>query len=164
MTRHLTHHRAIALVFAVHGAVAGTLTTCIPWLSSHYHLGPGLLGMVLFCPPIGAFVAMPMASRLAHRMGGRRTVRLLIALWCVLLPLPVLAPSAAFLFVAFLLFGAGAGISDVVMNAHAVSVERHLGRSIISVRDQARKLGTPFTSLRIARQRWTEASGQVRRQ
>ncbi|MFC1403981.1 MULTISPECIES: MFS transporter [Streptacidiphilus] len=132
MTRHLTHHRAIALVFAVHGAVAGTLTTCIPWLSSHYHLSPGLLGMVLFCPPVGAFVAMPMASRLAHRLGGRRTVRLLIALWCVLLPLPVLAPSPPFLFGAFLLFGAGAGISDVVMNAHAVSVEHRLGRSIIS--------------------------------
>ena len=132
MTRHLTHHRAIALVFAVHGAVAGTLTTCIPWLSSHYHLSPGLLGMVLFCPPIGAFVAMPMASRLAHRLGGRRTLRLLIALWCVLLPLPALAPSPPFLFGAFLLFGAGAGISDVVMNAHGVSVERQLGRSIIS--------------------------------
>ena len=132
MTRHLTHHRAIALVFAVHGAVAGTLTTCIPWLSSHHHLSPGLLGMVLFCPPIGAFVAMPMASRLAHHLGGRRTARLLIALWCVLLPLPALAPSVPFLFGAFLLFGAGAGVSDVVMNAHAVSLERQLGRSIIS--------------------------------
>jgi MFS family permease len=132
VTRHLTHHRAIALVFTVHGAVAGTLTTCIPWLSSHYRLSPGMLGMVLFCSPVGAFVAMPMASRLAHRLGGRRTVRLLIALWCVLLPLPALAPSPPFLFGAFLLFGAGAGISDVVMNAHAVSVERQLGRSIIS--------------------------------
>jgi MFS family permease len=132
VTRYLTHHRAIALVFAVHGAVAGTLTTCIPWLQSHDRLSPALLGLVLFCPPIGAFLAMPMASRLAHHLGARRTVRLLVALWCVLLPLPVLAPSPAFLFPAFLLFGAGAGLSDVVMNGHAVALERRLGRSIIS--------------------------------
>ena len=132
VTRYLTQHRAIALVFAVHGAVAGTLTTCIPWLQSHDRLSPALLGLVLFCPPVGAFLGMPMAGRVAHRLGARRTVRLLIALWCVLLPLPVLAPSPAFLFPAFLLFGAGAGLSDVVMNGHAIALERQLGRSIIS--------------------------------
>lgn len=128
----MTNHRAVALVFATHGAVAGTLATSVPWIQSHYHLGPGALGLVLLCAPIGSFVAMPMAGRLAHRLGGRRTTRLLIALWCALLPGPVLAPGPGWLFVAYLLLGMAAGSSDVVMNGQAVSLERQLGRSIIS--------------------------------
>jgi hypothetical protein len=48
--------------------------------------------------------------------------------------------------------------------ASMVRAAAALGRSMISVRDQARKLGTPFPSLRIARGRWTEASSKVRGQ
>ncbi|MFD9943079.1 MFS transporter [Nonomuraea sp. NPDC059023] len=128
----MTNHRAIALVFATHGAVAGSLSTRIPWLQDHFALTPGMLGLVLLCQPIGAFIGMPMAGRLAYRIGGRRATRILIALWCVLVLAPVLAPGPGWLFGAFLLLGAAAGTSDVVMNAHAVVLERRLGRSIIA--------------------------------
>ncbi|MFI6500084.1 MFS transporter [Nonomuraea typhae] len=128
----MTNHRAIALVFAIHGAVAGSLSTRIPWLQDHFALSPGTLGLVLLCQPIGAFIGMPMASRLAYRVGGRRATRVLIALWCLLVCVPVLMPGPAWLFPAFLLLGAAAGTSDVVMNAHAVVLERKLGRSIIA--------------------------------
>jgi MFS family permease len=128
----MSPHRAIAAVFAVHGAVAGGLSTRIPWIQDHLDLSPGILGMALLCPPIGAFIGMPLASRLAYRFGGRATTRTLIALWCAELALPALSPSPAGLFVVFLLFGCAAGMSDVVMNAHAVVLERHLGRPIMS--------------------------------
>lgn len=128
----VTHHRAVALVFAVHGAVAGTLATSLPWFQQHFHLSPGTLGLVLLCEPVGAFVAMPMAGRLAHRLGGRRATRLLVGLWCALLPVPALAPGPAWLFVSFLLLGMAAGSSDVVMNAQAVALEQRLGHSIIA--------------------------------
>ncbi|MBB5075972.1 MFS transporter [Nonomuraea endophytica] len=128
----MTNHRAIALVFATHGAVAGSLSTRIPWLQDHFALTPGMLGLVLLCQPIGAFIGMPMASHLAYRIGGRRATRILIALWCVLVLAPVMAPGPGWLFGAFLLLGAAAGTSDVVMNAHAVVLERKLGRSIIA--------------------------------
>jgi hypothetical protein len=42
--------------------------------------------------------------------------------------------------------------------ASVVRAAAALGRTIISVRDQARRLETPFPSLRIARQRWTDAT------
>ncbi|MGI5283046.1 MFS transporter [Nonomuraea polychroma] len=58
--------------------------------------------------------------------------RVLLALWCAGLAFPALAPSPAWLFVVFLLLGAASGMSDVVMNAHAVVLERQLGRSIMS--------------------------------
>ncbi|MEU9832065.1 MFS transporter [Streptosporangium sp. NPDC048047] len=128
----MSPHRAIAAVFALHGAVAGSLATRVPWIQDHLGLSPAVLGFVLFCPSIGAFVGMPMAARLAHRLGGTVATRLLIALWCAGLALPALMPAPAWLFPTFLLYGAAAGMSDVVMNSHAVVVERHLGRSIMS--------------------------------
>lgn len=128
----MSHHRAIALVFAIHGTVAGSLSTRIPWIQDHLGLSPGLLGLVLLCQPIGAFIGMPMATRLAHRLGGRTTTRLLIALWCSVLALPALAPAPGWLFAVFIVFGSAAGLSDVVMNSQAVVLERHLGKPIIS--------------------------------
>lgn len=125
-------HRAIGLVFAVHGAVAGTLATRIPWIQDRLDLSPAVLGLALLCPSIGAFAAMPTASRLAHRIGERRTVRLLLAAWCGVLALPALAPVPGLLFAAMLLYGAAAGMCDVVMNGHAVAVERFLRRPIMS--------------------------------
>ncbi len=128
----MTHHRAIALVFAVHGAVSGSLITCIPWFQQHFHLSPATLGLLLLCQPVGAFLAMPMAGRIAHRLGGRTATRLLILLWCAWLPVPALAPAPGWLFAAFLVYGMVAGTSDVLMNAHGVALERRLGRSIIA--------------------------------
>ena len=128
----MNRHRAVALVFAVHGGVAGTLATSVPWIQAHYHLGPTTLGLVLFCAPVGSFAAMPAAARLTHRLGGRRTMRLLITLLCALLPAPALVPAAAWLFPAYLLLGMAAGAGDVVMNSQAVALQRRLGRSIIS--------------------------------
>ena len=128
----MTHHRAIALVFAVHGAVSGSLITCIPWFQQHFHLSPATLGLLLLCQPVGAFLAMPMAGRIAHHLGGRTATRLLILLWCVWLPVPALAPAPGWLFLAFLVYGMIAGTSDVLMNAHGVALERRLGRSIIA--------------------------------
>ncbi|MGR6922905.1 MFS transporter [[Actinomadura] parvosata] len=128
----MSHHRAIALVFAVHGAVAGTVSTRMPWVQDHLALDPGTLGMALLCPPIGAFIGMPMAARVAHRFGSRAATRVLIGLWCAILVLPPLAPSPVWFGAALLLFGFGAGMSDITMNAHAVVLERRLGRSIMS--------------------------------
>ncbi|MEW9547766.1 MFS transporter [Nonomuraea sp. NPDC050783] len=128
----MTPHRAIATVFAAHGAVAGSLSTRLPWIQEHLHLSPGTLGMALLCPSIGAFLGMPVAARLAHRRGSRAATRALIALWCAGLALPALSPAPAALFAAFLLFGCAAGMSDVVMNAHAVELEQHLDRPIMS--------------------------------
>ncbi|MEU9842917.1 hypothetical protein AB0C69_27280, partial [Actinomadura sp. NPDC048032] len=83
-------HRAIAVVFALHGAVAGTLATRIPWIQDRLDLSPTLLGAALLCPSVGAFIGMPTASRIAHRIGERRATRLLIAAWCAAGALPAL--------------------------------------------------------------------------
>ncbi|MUN42205.1 MFS transporter [Actinomadura litoris] len=128
----MSNRSAISAVFAVHGAVAGTFATRVPWIEHRLGLGPTLLGLALLCPSIGAFAGMPMASRLAHRVGGRTATRGLLAAWCAVLALPALAPAPGWLFPAMLLFGVTSGMCDVVMNAHALTLERRLRRSIIS--------------------------------
>jgi fucose permease len=124
--------RAVALVFALHGAVAGTFATRIPWIKDHLHLTTGELGLALVAPAIGSFLSMPLAGRVVHARGHRSAVRLLLTLWCAALALPALAPDLPVFMLALFLFGAAAGMADVAMNAQGVEVERRYGRSIMS--------------------------------
>ncbi|WP_405020942.1 MFS transporter [Kitasatospora sp. NBC_00070] len=122
----------IALVFAVHGSVTGSFVTRIPWIQDHLDLSAGQLGLALVAPAIGASLAMPLAGRVVHRYGERAAVRGLLALWCLALALPALAPNLAVLWLSLLAYGAAAGMADVAMNAQGVEVEQRLGRSIMS--------------------------------
>ena len=124
--------RSVAAVFAVHGAVAGTFATRIPWVKAQLHLSSGSLGIALMAPAIGSSLAMPLAGRLVHARGHRSAVRLLISLWCLVLALPAFAPNLPVLTLSLLLFGACAGTADVAMNAQGVEVEQRHGRSIMS--------------------------------
>ncbi|MEY9964343.1 MFS family permease [Streptacidiphilus sp. MAP12-16] len=124
--------RSVAAVFAVHGAVAGSFATRIPWIKDQLHLSAGELGLALVAPALGSSLAMPLAGRLVHAWGHRAAVRLLISLWCASLVLPALAPNLPVLALSLLLFGACAGTADVAMNAQGVEVEQRMGRSIMS--------------------------------
>ncbi|MDT0343742.1 MFS transporter [Streptomyces litchfieldiae] len=123
---------SIGIVFALHGAAAGSFAARIPWLKDHLDLSTAVLGLALAFPALGASIAMPLASRIMHRYGALAAVRGLLTLWCLALALPALAPSLPVLCAALLLFGAGAGMADVAMNAQGVDIERHHGRSIMS--------------------------------
>ncbi|MGW1598508.1 MFS transporter [Streptomyces sp. NPDC002343] len=121
-----------AAVFAVHGAVAGSFATRIPWIVDHLRISDGSLGVALLAPALGSLLAMPLASRLVHRFGGRAALRTLLTAWCVALLLPALAPDVVLLFAGLLVFGAAAGMADVVMNAAGVELEKELGRSVMA--------------------------------
>lgn len=123
---------AVAVVFAVHGAVTGSFATRIPWIQDHAAVGAGQLGLALAFPALGASVAMPLASRITHALGARTALRVLISLWTLALVLPSLAPSLWTLCLALLVYGATAGMSDVAMNALGVEVETRLRKSIMS--------------------------------
>ncbi|GAA0453591.1 MFS transporter [Streptomyces sp. NPDC046215] len=123
---------AVAVVFAVHGAVTGAFATRIPWIQDHLGLGSGELGIALAFPAIGAACAMPLAGRISHRFGSRAALRGLLALWCASLALPALSPGLLTLCAALAVYGATAGTADVAMNALGVETEERLGRSIMS--------------------------------
>jgi MFS family permease len=123
---------AIGAVFAAHGAVQGTFATRIPAISEHLHLTPGSLGIALLMPGVGALALMPTTGRVIHRLGARAATRLLMAMWCLALILPSLAPNLPALCVALLVFGACAGMADVAMNAQGSALEQRVGKSIMS--------------------------------
>ena len=59
-------------------------------------------------------------------------MRGLLALWTLALILPSLAPNLVALCGALFVYGATAGMADVVMNAIGVEVEHRMGKSIMS--------------------------------
>lgn len=123
---------ALAAVFAVHGAVAGSFATRVPWIQEHAGITPGGLGLALACGAIGAATTMPLAGRISHRFGTRTALRGLMALWTLALVLPAFSPGLPALCFAIFVYGATSGMADVAMNALGVSIEECLGRSIMS--------------------------------
>ncbi|MDQ0954009.1 MFS family permease [Streptomyces phaeochromogenes] len=123
---------AVAVVFAVHGAVTGSFATRVPWIQDHASVSAGQLGLALAFPAIGASVAMPLAGSVSHRFGARAALRGLIALWTLALILPALAPNLLTLCMALFVYGATAGMADVAMNALGVEIETRLDKSIMS--------------------------------
>jgi hypothetical protein len=124
--------RATAVVFAVHGSVGGSFAARLPWIASHLGVGVGQLGVALLMPGFGAMFAMPFSGRLAHNHRIRPLMTATIAGWCLSLVLPSLATSLVLLCAALLVYGATAGLADMAMNAHGVSVERRVGRSVMA--------------------------------
>ncbi|HKE65429.1 MAG TPA: MFS transporter [Micromonosporaceae bacterium] len=123
---------AIATIFAVHGAVAGTFAPRIPAIAEHLHLGAGALGLALFMPSFGALPIMPLTGRVIHRLGPRGALQALLAFVCLALALPAVMPSLAMLCVSLVIFGAAAGASDIAMNAQGSALENRMGTSIMS--------------------------------
>jgi len=123
---------AVSVVFAVHGAVAGTFAARIPWIADHLHTDPGGLGLALLFTSIGSLAAMPFAGRLVHAIRPRVAVPLLTVLWCLAVVPTAFAPSVPALCAALFVFGATAGSADVAMNAQGVAVEQARGKSIMS--------------------------------
>jgi predicted MFS family arabinose efflux permease len=123
---------AISGVFLVHGAVVGSFATRIPFIRDRLDLSPGALGLALLLPSVGALLAMPVAGALVHRFSGRAATRVLMAVWCVTLAVPALAPDLGVLCIMLTLYGATGGMADVAMNTQAVQIEEQYGRSIMS--------------------------------
>ncbi|MCF3964800.1 MFS transporter [Streptomyces fuscigenes] len=123
---------ALAVVFCAHGAVTGSFATRVPWIQDHTGIGAGQLGLALAFPAFGSLLAMPLAGRIAHRLGARAALRILLAAWTLSLALPSLAPNLPVLCAALFVYGASSGMSDVVMNGIGVETENRLGKSIMS--------------------------------
>ena len=123
---------AIAFVFAVHGMVTGTYASRLPWIENHVHASTGVLGAAMISTTVGALVAMPFTGHLVHRLGGRLSLRVLLMLWTASLAIPALMPNVGALAAGLLVYGASAGVADVLMNGQAVRIEQRAGKSIMS--------------------------------
>ncbi len=138
---------AVTAVFAANGATIASLAVRTPSLKLDHGLSAGQLGLTSAFFGVAAIVAMQLAGGLAARVGSARIVRAAT----VLLPLALVAlgltRNLGQLAAVMLAIGAVHGTLDVAMNAHAVAVERALGRPIMNGCHAAWSLGAVVGSL-----------------
>jgi MFS family permease len=123
---------AVAALFTANGFLMGAWAPQIPLLLPRHQIGEAVLGLMILALGLGAVGAMLFSGKLLARFGSRRVALGFGALCVPMLPLIVMAPSVATASIAMACFGAVIGSMDVAMNAHAVTVERGLGRAIMS--------------------------------
>jgi predicted MFS family arabinose efflux permease len=128
----LSPRQATFAVFAINGAMVGTWVANIPWLQERLGISKTTLGLCLLCGAFGGLLSMPLTGQILHRRSSATLTRVTALAYCLLLPLPLCAPSAAGLAAILFLFGATGGTMDVAMNGHAVAVEKDVGKPIMS--------------------------------
>ena len=128
----MTPRTATFGVFAINGAMIGTWVAHIPWLQDHLDVSKTTVGLCLLCMAAGALVAMPLTGQLLDGRSSAIVTRIAALVFCLMLPLPLLASGPVALGAILFVFGAANGAMDVSMNAHGVAVERGLSRPIMS--------------------------------
>jgi predicted MFS family arabinose efflux permease len=123
---------ATFLVFGVNGAMIGTWVAHIPWLQDHLGISKATLGLCLLCMAAGALVSMPVTGHVVDRRPSASVTRWTTLVFCLMLPLPLLATSPYMLGAILFVFGASTGAMDVSMNAHGVAIQETLDRPVMS--------------------------------
>jgi len=122
----------ITVAFFVNGALFATWASRIPALSSRVGATTGVLGLALLAPAVGAVITMPLVGRWLPGRASRTFCRLALGGLMAAILLPALARTVPELAAALFVLGVTNSAMDLSMNAQGVSVERHLGRPILS--------------------------------
>jgi len=124
--------RSTRAAFFVAGFGMAAWAPLVPYAKDRLAIGEGTLGLLLLCLGAGSIATMPLAGALAARFGCRRAIWAASLIICGALPLLATAGTVPLLAAALMLFGAGLGTIDVVINIQAVIVERAAGRTMMS--------------------------------
>jgi hypothetical protein len=128
----VTPRAATTTIFFVNGAAVGTWISQIPAAQARLDISKSLIGLALLFMALGALVAMPLTGQVLARRPSGGVTRVGAVAVCLLVALPLLAPTPWVLALFLLVLGAANGACDVAMNAHGVAVEKALGRPIMS--------------------------------
>ena len=124
--------RAVAAIFCVNGFLVGSWAPQIPVLVTRLAISEFTLGLLILVFGAGALVAMPTCGALIGHFGSRAIVRGFSCAAVFGLLGIVAAPTIETTAFALFFTGAVIGGMDVAMNANAVTVERRLGKAIMS--------------------------------
>lgn len=123
---------AVAGIFLVNGFVVGSWAPQIPVFLTRLGISEFTLGLLILLFGAGAVSAMVWAGHLIPRHGSKIVTALFAVSCCFGLLIVALAPNVWTAAVAMYVFGGTIGATDVSMNANAVTVEKKLGRAIMS--------------------------------
>lgn len=126
---------AVFAVFALSGVTMATWVARTPAIRDALEVRTDEFGILIFGMAAGSIVGLLGSSHIIARLGTRRVILLgVLATSLALIGLGVGAQtlgSYAFVLVSLVVFGAGAGITDVAMNVEGAGVEQAQGRSIM---------------------------------
>jgi predicted MFS family arabinose efflux permease len=123
---------AITAVFFVNGALFASWASRIPALSDRAGATNGVLALALLAPALGAVVAMPLVGRLLPGRSSRTFCRVALAALMGAILLPATARSVPALAGALFVVGLANSTLALCMNAQGMSIERGMGRPILS--------------------------------
>jgi MFS family permease len=123
---------AITVVFFVNGALFASWASRIPAIADHVGVTTGQLGLALLCPAVGAVATMPLVGYLLPQRSSRTFTAFGVVGLAIAVILPAIAPSLPALAGALLLVGVTNSALDIAMNAQGVTIERRMGRPILS--------------------------------
>lgn len=132
---------ATCIIFLINGMTFGSWASRIPSIKESIGLSPSLLGWALLSMGGGAILSMSFMSPLIKKYGSR-----FLTTWSCLLGLIAFAAislshSFEVLICTNLIFGVFIGFMDVSMNTNAVSMEKRIGRPIMSSLHAAWSIG-----------------------
>ncbi|MFJ8752638.1 MFS transporter [Streptomyces sp. NPDC102441] len=122
----------LIVVYFVNGALFGNWASRIPAVKEHVGAGTSELGLSLLGLALGALVSKQIAGQAVARFGSAPVARAGILSSCPALMLPAFADDAVTLGLSLIGFGVALGVVDVGMNAHGVTLEKELGRPVLS--------------------------------
>lgn len=123
---------AARCAFFLAGFTVTTWAPMIPVIKERLQIGDDVLGLLLLCIGISAFVFMPLAGILNQKMGCKKMLQINIVLFALILII-ISSLDNVWSFVVFLLlFGAVMGTIDVTMNMNSVIVEKLSKKRIMS--------------------------------
>ena len=142
---------AVFVVFTLAGIGFAAVASRIPDIRDAYDVSPQSLGIILLSLSVGSVIGLPIAGRIAARIGQANAVLLGIAmsstgLATIAVAVQVIAPQPA-LMLGLFLTGSGVGIWDVAMNIEGAAVERALGVSVMPHFHAAFSAGTVASAL-----------------
>ena len=123
---------ATRAAFFVPGFAIACWAPLVPFAKARAGLDDAMLGVLLLCLGLGSLLSMPLAGMLAARHGCRPVMLATVLMMVLMLPLLAVASTPLSIGVVLLVFGAGIGAMDCVMNIQAVVVERESGRAMMS--------------------------------
>lgn len=123
---------AARCAFFLAGFTVTTWAPMIPVIKERLQIGDDILGLLLLCIGISAFVFMPIAGILNQKLGCKKMLQVNIVLFALILII-ISSLDNVWSFVVFLLlFGAVMGTIDVTMNMNSVIVEKLSKKRIMS--------------------------------
>lgn len=118
----------LQLVFAVNGALYGTLLPRYPQIADRVGATEGTFGLALLGAGVGGVLGSAAVTSVARRLGGpARAVASTAPLMVVAVAAAGAAPSVLLLFVAILVLGLADGICDPAMNAVGAAEQQRIG-------------------------------------